>query len=166
MDIQVILNAIPEIVTQLVAFILVFFILKKYAFGAVFQMLEERQKTIEGSIAEAKKSQEDMALLKKDYEAKLHGIEQEGRKKIQEAINDSQRIAAEIKDKATADAEKQIAKAKAEINQEITKAKEVIRREVIELSTQIAAKVIEKNISAAENEKFIEGILDKTGDLS
>ena len=50
MDPQVIREAIPEILTQLLAFLLVLWILKKYAFGAVFKILEERQKTIAHSL--------------------------------------------------------------------------------------------------------------------
>lgn len=49
MEPHVFIKAIPEIVTQLLAFGIVFLILKKYAFGTVFNMLDQRQKEISKS---------------------------------------------------------------------------------------------------------------------
>lgn len=166
MDPKVILAALPEIITQLVAFLAVFFILKKFAFGSVFQSLEERQKTIAASIEDAAQKAREMEVLKKDYEQRLQVIEQEARQKVQAAVTDGQRIAAEIRQKAQADASGQLERAKEEIRRETEKAQAVIRRQVVELSTQMAGKLIAKNLSSAENEKYVMELLSRTGDLS
>ena len=166
MDPQVIREAIPEILTQLLAFLLVLWILKKYAFGAVFKILEERQKTIAHSLDEAEKQRQDMESLRKDYEARIQVIEQEGRQKIQEAIQGGQRIAGEIREKAQTDAADQVERAKMEIAREVDKAKAVMRTQIVELSTIMAEKLLEKNLSTQENQKFVEEVLSRSEDLS
>ena len=166
MDIQVIRDAIPEILTQLVAFLLVFWILKKYAFGAVFKILEERRDVISSDLAAAENKKRELEGLKLDYERRMQKIEQESRAKIQEAIQDGQRIAGEIRVKAHDDAVTQVDRAKREIAQEIQKAKSEMRRQIIVLSTQIAEKLIAKNLTDAENERYVESILNQTGDIS
>jgi F-type H+-transporting ATPase subunit b len=166
MDPKVILAALPEIITQLVAFLAVFFILKKFAFGSVFQSLDDRQKAIAVSIQDADRKRQEMEVLKKDYEQRLQVIEQEARQKIQASIADGQRIAAEIRDKAQADASGQLERAKLEIQRETEKAQAVIRQKVVELSAQMAGKLISKNLSTPENEKYVMELLSRTGDLS
>lgn len=166
MDPKVILAALPEIITQLVAFVAVFFILKKFAFGSVFASLEERQKTISASIDDAAKKAREMEVLKNDYEKRLQVIEQEARQKIQTAVGEGQRIADEIRQKAQGEAAAQLDRAKQEIRQETEKAQAVIRRQVVELSAQMAGKLIAKNLTNAENEKYVMELLSRTGDLS
>jgi F-type H+-transporting ATPase subunit b len=166
MDTKVILAAVPEILTQLAAFLIVFFILKKFAFGTIFKALEARQKTIADSIHEAEKKKTELEALKKEYELKLQGIEQEGRLKIQAAIADGQRIAAEIKEKSQQDAGVLVERAKQEIRTETEKARAMMRQQVVELSAQMAGKLIVKNLANADNEKYVMELLSRTGDLS
>lgn len=166
MDPKVILAALPEIITQLVAFLAVFLILKKFAFGSVFRSLDERQKTIAASIEDAARKAREMEVLKKDYEQRLQVIEQEARQKVQAAVGEGQRIAAEIREKAQADAAAQLERAKQEIQRESEKAQAVIRKQVVELSAQMAGKLIAKNLTTAENEKYVMELLSRTGDIS
>ncbi|MCA9396289.1 MAG: F0F1 ATP synthase subunit B [Candidatus Omnitrophica bacterium] len=166
MDPKVILEAIPEILTQLAGFLIVFFILKKYAFGSVMSLLDERKNTIEAALNEAESKKKEMESLKNDYESKLRSSEQEARKKIQEAIEDGQRIATEIRQKASAEAAAQLERVKREIDLEMKKAKESLRDEIVELSSEIASKVVAKEIKPDDNRKFIEDILSQTGKLS
>lgn len=156
---KVIAGAIPEILTQLVAFLLVLWILKKYAFGTVFSALDERQKTIAQSLSDADRKRQEMETLRKDYEARLRVIEQEARQKLQEAIQDGQRMAAEIRAKAQADAAVQTERAKKEIEREAEKARYIVRQEIVELSTLMAGKLISKNLSDADNRGFVEKAL-------
>lgn len=166
MDPKVILEAIPEILTQLAGFLIVFFILKKYAFGSIFSLLDERKKTIQDALNEADNKKKEMESLKNDYESKIKASEQEARKKIQEAIEDGQRIANEIKQKANDASAAQLERVKREIDLEMKKAKESFRDQIVEISSEIASKVVAKEIKPDDNRKFIEEILAKTGELS
>jgi len=165
MDPNAIIEALPEIITQLIGFLVVYLVLKRYAFGVVFQMIEERQKTIASSIEKAEQKRLEMESLKKEYEERLQSVEQEVHSKIQLAIVEGQRIAEEIIEKAHRDATTRLAHAKLEIQRETDNARALVRQEVVELSTLIAGKLIAKNLSNDENEKYVLDLLSHTGDL-
>ena len=166
MDTQAIIKALPEMLTQLAAFLVVFWVLKKFAFGSVFKVLDERRDKVKGDLAAAEKQRLDMETLRKEYELKLQGAEQEGRLKIQAAIAEGQRISAEIKEKAQQDAGVLVERAKQEIGRETEKARAMIRQQVVELSSAMAGKLLAKNLTSAENEKYVMELLSRTGDLS
>ena len=166
MDTQAIIKALPEMLTQLAAFLVVFWVLKKFAFGSVFKVLDERRDKVKDDLAAAEKQRLDMETLKKDYELKLQGAEQEGRLKIQAAIAEGQRIAAKIKEKAQQDAGVLVERAKQEIGRETEKARTMIRQQVVELSAAMAGKLLAKNLTSPENEKYVMELLSRTGDLS
>jgi len=165
MDPNAIIEALPEIITQLIGFGVVYLVLKKYAFGTVFQMIEERQKTIASSIEKAEQKRFAMESLKQEYEDKLQSVEQEVHSKIQLAIAEGQRIASEILEKAHHDAAARLEHAKLEIRRETDNARALVHQEVVELSSLIAGKLIAKNLSNEENEKYILDLLSHTGDL-
>lgn len=166
MDLNVILAAIPEILTQLLGFLIVFFILKKYAFGAVFDILNDRQKIIAAIIEESEQKRAELESLKKDYETKLYSVEQQAHLKIQEAIAEGERIANEIREKAKLDAVAQLEYAKREIQRETDSVRALVKQEVVELSTLMAGKLIEKNLSTEENEQYVLTLLSQIGEIS
>ncbi|CAK0750268.1 ATP synthase subunit b [Gammaproteobacteria bacterium] len=166
MDPKVILAALPEILTQLVAFLVVFLILKKYAFGAIFRTLDERQEKIASSIQEAEDKRLEFESLKKEYEQKLQDIGHEGRVKMQAAVAEAEQIAEDIRERARADVAVQLERAKQEIQRETESARASMRQEVVELSSLIAGKLIAKNLTDADNEKYVLELLSHTERLS
>ena len=164
MNPEVILKALPEIVTQLVAFLLVFLILKKFAFGAIFTSIEARQKAIADAIGQAQEKKAEMERLEKDYRSRLQNIEHEARAKIQDALVDAGRMAQEIKDQARRDSIAQLDRAKQDIEQEIAKARFVLRARVVEIAGRMAEKIIRKSISVKGDEAFNEDMLKEVED--
>jgi len=165
MDLNVIIAAIPEILTQLLGFLVVFYILKKYAFGSVFEILSERQKTIAAIIEESEQKRAELEALKKEYESRLYNVEQQAHLKILEAVSEGERIASEIREKAKLDAAAQLEYAKKEIQRETESVRALVKQEVVELSTLIASKLIEKNLSNEENEQYILNLLSQVGEI-
>lgn len=163
MDLNIILNAIPEILTQLVAFLLVIWILSKFAFGTVFSVLDERQKKIADSLHQAEVKAKALDGLKLEYEKMLQDIEKEGRAKIQEAIREGQHFAQEIRQKAHDEAEKSLQKAKTDIERELDHSREILREQVANLSVQIAEKIIRKNMSDDDNRKYAQRVMEEAG---
>jgi len=166
MDPKVILAALPEILTQLIAFLVVFLILKKYAFGAIFRVLDERQEKIAASIQEVEDKRLELETLKKEYVQKLQDIEHEGRLRIQAAVTEGEQIAVDIREEARVDAAIQLERAKQEIRRETEGARALMRQEIVELSSLMAGKLIAKNLTNAENEKYVLELLSHTEGLS
>lgn len=156
MDIQVIIKALPEMVAQLLGFLIVFFVLKKFAFRPVLAVIDARRKKIEDEFQGIENQKKKLENLEKDYRARFENIEEIGRVKIQEAANVGVQLAKDIQEKARQDAQKLLERAHAEIAQDITKARLSMRDEIVELSGLITEKVIRERLDEKEHAKLVE----------
>ena len=165
-DPQVILDALPEMVTQLLGFLIVFFILKKFAFASILGIIDARRKAIEDEFSSIEKKKKGLEDLETEYKRRLEHIEQEARERIQEASNIGMALAKDIQEKARADAEKLFERTRAEIEQDITKARLSMRNEIVEISSMITEKVLREKMDAREHEKMVEKFLKELEKVS
>ena len=142
-------------VTQLLGFLIVFFILKKYAFGPVLGILDARRRKIEQEFASIEKQKSDAANLEKEYRSRLDRIEQEARERIQEASKISEGLARDIQERARLDAQRISERTKADIEQEVMKARLSMRNEIVEISSLITEKILREKLDAREQEKLV-----------
>ncbi len=156
MDIQVILKAIPEILTQLLAFLIVLCILKRFAFRPILAVIDQRRKVIEDSFSDIDRKKRDLENLEKDYRQRLEHIEEAARAKIQEAANAGLALSKDIQEKARLDSEKLIERAKAEIEQDLGRARLSMRDEIVELSSLMAEKILEEKMNPKEHERLVD----------
>ena len=157
---------IKEIIVQILGFAIVFFVLKRFAWGGLLGMIDNRRKKIEDDFHRIEEWQNKLEAFEKEYRAKLEHIEQEARMKIQEASKVGLELAKDIQDKARHDAEKILQRAHAEIEQDIAKAKLSMRDQIIELSSLITEKVLKEKIDEKEHAKLVEKFikdLEKVG---
>ena len=156
MNMQVIIDALPEMVTQLLGFLIVFFILKKFAFGAILGIIDKRRQHIEDELAGVERKKKEMDDLEKEYRRRLEHIEQEARERIQEASKIGVTLAKDIQDKARLDVQKLFERTHAELEQDIAKARLGMRDEIVEISSLIAEKVLREKLDAREQEKMVD----------
>ena len=156
MNTQVIIDALPEMVTQLLGFLIVFFILKKFAFASILGIIDARRKTIEDEFAGLEQKKKELEGLDKEYRARLEHIEQEARERIQEASKIGMELAKDIQDKARQDTQKLFDRTKAEIEQDIVKARLSMRNEIVEISSLMTEKIIREKLDAREHEKMVD----------
>src|SRR5215831_6928389 len=88
---------VRQFVTQIVGFLLVLWILGKYAWPPVLGFIEERQKKIAGDLEHARVENERAVKLRTELDQELKGIEAKGRVGIQEAVTEGSGLASEIK---------------------------------------------------------------------
>ena len=156
---------LPEVFVQLVAFLIVFGVLKKFAWKPLLSIIRSRRERFESEWGGIEKTKQDIAALQKDYQSHLQKIEEEARAKMQEAILEGRRLAREIQEKARLESQSSFEKAKANIELEVQKAKHALREEVAALSIRVAEKILtEKMDGAAQEKKALEslGELEKT----
>src|SRR5262249_13453574 len=88
---------IRQFATQIVGFLLVLWILGKYAWPPVLGFIEERRKKIAADLEHARVENERAMKLRAEYEQELKTIDAKARARIQEAVGEGQRVASEIK---------------------------------------------------------------------
>lgn len=144
---------LAEVGVQLVAFLIVFFTLRKFAWKPLLSIIRSRRERFESEWQGIEKTKQDVAALQKDYQAHLQKIEDEARARMQEAIQEGRRLAREIQEKARLESQASFEKAKDNIELEIQKARLTMRQEVAELSIQVAEKLLTEKMSDALQEK-------------
>lgn len=147
------------ILVMLTGFLLLVFILSKYAFGPILSLLDNRQKSIQGNIDEAQNRRNEMVNLQRDYEGRLAKIEEEARDKIQGAIKEAQAARDEIIAKAKADSEAILVRGREELEIEKQKALITMRDQVADLAIGAASRVVKTNLDGANHARLVDDVI-------
>lgn len=140
----------------LLAFLIVFFILKKFAWPAIVKGLTDRENSIAESLATAEKVKNEMAQLKNDNEALLVKAREERAQLLKEAKEIKDKIVNDAKDEAKAQAAKIMADAQATIHQQKMAALTDLKNQIGNLVIETSEKVLRKELSnKAEQENYI-----------
>lgn len=155
-------NIIPaEVLVQLVAFLIVFFTLRKFAWGPIQKSLADRREHIRKSIEDVEKARLEMERLKADYELHLKKIEEEARAKMAETLDAGRLIAKEIQEKAREEAQKTFDKTKAALDLEVAKARVTMRREIADISIHVAEKILGDHLSDGKQREKASQLIDQ-----
>ncbi len=145
----------------LLAFLIVFFLLKKMAWPAIIKGLRDRENSIAESLATAQKVKEEMALMKSENEALLAKAREERAQLLKEARETKDKIINEAKDQAKAEANKIVVEAQAAINAQKMAALTEVKNQVGKLVIEVSEKVLRKELSNKEaQEAHIKGLVD------
>jgi len=156
----------PKLVlTQILGFLVMVWILGRFAWGPIVQGLEARRQKIADDFAEADRRRHEADQLKAKYEQDLRGIDAQARQKIQEAIVEGQKVAEEIKLQAQADAQARLKRAEEEVAVERDKAKGVIREQIVSLSIRTAEKILRAKLDDPAQRKLAGEFIDEVGTL-
>jgi F-type H+-transporting ATPase subunit b len=154
-----------QVATQVVGFLIFLWLVRRYAWGPLLATLEARRQKIEGDLADADARKREAAELKAQLDKELRGIEQQARVRIQEAVNDGQRIAADIKADAQAEARARLARAESEIEGERAKAQKSLRDDLAKLAVAGAEKILRKKIDEPEQRRLIDEFLGEVKEI-
>ena len=143
-------------VWTILTFLLLLFVLAKFAWKPLLKMLNDREELIRSSLEDAEKAKEKLEKLNAEGEAIIN----QARSEAQSILSEGKAAAAKLKDE-TLDVAKEQAKqiareAEKQINIEKDKAIAEIKSEVVNLSMSIAEKLINKNISPEDNKALID----------
>lgn len=144
------------------AFLIVFFILAKFAWPAIIKGLRDRENSISDSLATAQKVKEEMALMKSENEALLAKAREERALMLKEARETKEKIISEAKEQAKAEANKIVVEAQAAINAQKMAALTEVKNQVGQLVIEVSEKVLRKELANKEaQEAHIKGLVDE-----
>jgi F-type H+-transporting ATPase subunit b len=158
---ELLLPKLGLLIWTLLAFLVVFFILKKMAWPAIIKGLRDRENTITESLATAQKVQLEMAQMKSENEELLAKAREERAAMLKEARETKDRMISEAKEQAKAEANKIITEAQAAINAQKMAALTEVKNQVGKLVIEVSEKVLRKELSNKEaQEAHIKGLVD------
>lgn len=143
----------------LVIFLLLFFVLTKYAFKPITAAVEEREKALEDALASAKRDREEAERILAEHRAKIEAARSDAQKVIADARATAEEMRNDILAKARAEQQATVERAAEEIQREKERAVAELRREAVEMAILGAAKVIEQNLDTEKNRQLVEGYL-------
>lgn len=144
----------------LVIFVVLLFVLSKFAFGPITAAVEAREKALQDAIDAAKRDREEAALLLAQHRAALDASRGEGQKLIADARAAAERVRTDLVEQAHAEQTRMLERARAEIEAERAKAIAQLRREAVDLAILGAGKVIGQNLDRDANRKLVESFLE------
>ncbi len=146
---------LSQVIIQIIAFLIMLFIMKKYGWKPLLDTLENRKIKIQGEFDAIAAQKEALKELNMQYEAKLKEIDHEARNKIQQAIEEGRMMSAEIQKDAQSHAKIIFDKAKSDLEAQILKAKSDFKKDVINLVVQITEKVLQEKLKSEDQLKLI-----------
>ena len=150
-----------QILTHLVGFLIAFFILKKFAWGPVLQMLDDRRQKISDEFAEIETQKQQADALLHEYEERLRKIEDEARARINEAVAEGQKVAAEIKVDAQDDALRITARAKSDLERDVDRARAQLKEDMVTMTLGATERLLREKFDESANRKLIERFLNE-----
>lgn len=144
-----------QVLTQIFAFLIVFWFLRKYGWNPLLNAMEERKQTIKSQFDAIQEQKEEVQQLKDNYQLKLSDIESKARLQIQEAIAEGRKIAQEIQAEAKKQAKSIIQKAEEETERHIAEVKNHLKDEIVMLAFAATKKILEEEMSDARQKKMI-----------
>ena len=167
MDVQELVGLVPwTFVAQICNLFIQVYLIKRFLFKPVNEMLEKRKALADAQIREAEKAKADADAIKTEYEQNM----KEAKEKANEILTTAKRTAAlqseEVLKEAASQAAALKSKAESDIAQEKRKAVNEIKDEIGGMAVEIAGKVIEREISEEDHTKLIDEFIANVGEAS
>ena len=144
-------------------FLVLVFLLAKFAWKPILNMVEERTKNIEDALNSAENAKKEMAGLKAENEQIMKEARAERDKIVREAREMKDKIIEESKETAKAEADKILAQARKLIDDEKRAAMNELKDQVASLSIEIAEKILTKELSDKKKQaELIDDILQQS----
>jgi F-type H+-transporting ATPase subunit b len=159
---ELLLPGVGLIFWTLVAFIIVFIILRKFAWKPILSSLNERERTIAGSLETAERVKREMAQLKSENEELMAKAREERAAMLKEARETKDRLISEAKEQAKVEANKIIIDAQHQINAQKMAALTDVKNQVGKLVVEVTEKVLRRELSSpAAQEDHIKSLVNE-----
>jgi F-type H+-transporting ATPase subunit b len=150
-------------VAAVLIFLVLFLVLRRYAWKPILTQLQNREKTIADSLSAAEERQKKAQEALADVQARLDNVEEEGRQILARTRQEGQ----DAKEQLLAEARQEVHKLSEEQRREIERAKQDALRELYQSAADVAAEmagqVLRRRLSAEDQRRILSGSLDDIG---
>jgi F-type H+-transporting ATPase subunit b len=155
---------IPQLLTTVIGFLILVWILRRFAWGPILDLIEQRREKIARDYSSAERELQEAESLKGDFETKLSEIKVIERERVQEAVKRGEDLAEGIVTRARAEVTETKAKGVQDLEIEAQKAQLGLRDDVVALAIGAAEKLIGERLDDASHRRLIERYIDEIGE--
>lgn len=153
-----------HILIALLNLVILFFIVKKFLYGPVKNMLNKRREEIDNRYSDAETAKQSAICKENELNKRLAGAETEAEEIVKDAAKTAKIRESKIIDDAKAEAENIIRQAKAEAELEKKRADAAIKSQIVDVSTALSEKMLEREINADDHKALIDSFIEKIGE--
>ena len=151
------------IIWTLITFVIVFFLLRRMAWGPILKAVDEREKAISGSIEAAKRERAEAEKLLGEQKTAIAGARAEAADMMRKNQADMEKFREDLMGKSRKEAEDLKTDARRSIEDERNKAVAEIKKYAVTLALQVAEKLIEERLDDAKHKALAEKFVDDLG---
>lgn len=149
----------------LIIFVVLYFILSRFAFGPITAAVAAREKALEDAITAAKQDRDAAAALLAQHQAQVNAARDDAQKIIADGRAAAEKMRGDLIEQTHREQQDMLERARREIDAEKGKAIAQIRREAVDLALAGASKVIEQNLESDKNRQLVERYLASLGTI-
>lgn len=143
-----------------VVFLIVLFLLWKYAWGPITDALAEREERIDTSMTKAERALDEAKRIQAENEKHRREGEQQAREVLREAREEAETLREEEKAQTREEIQQMQEQAREEIEREKENALNELRAEVADLAIQAAGKIIGENLDEQRQRRLVDDFID------
>lgn len=143
----------------LLTFLIVLFILRKFAFGRIAKLLDERREKVRSDFEAAETARTESEQVLAEYQAQLAAARQEASQILERARQTATEQQKQLVEELAAERERGIASAQAAIEAETRQALDRIKNEIADLTLVATERVLGRTLDEAEQKRIVEEAL-------
>jgi len=151
------------LLTQIVGFLILLYLLNRFMFKPIFGILDQRQADIKATYDQLDADRARMEETRRQYEQRLAGIESEAREKIQAAVQEAQALRDNLVADARQQAETIVTQGRNESERERQAAFLEMRQQIVAIAMSAAGKVVGENLNDARQTKMVDDFIGNVG---
>jgi F-type H+-transporting ATPase subunit b len=147
----------------IVVFLVLFFVLRKYAWGPMLEGLENREKNIRGELESAQKANAEAQALRAEFERKINDAQQQVRAMIDEARKNGEQLKADMQNQAAAAIQAEKDRARRELQTEAEQERVKLFQQVTQLASLVSAKAVRRQMTIEDQHRLVDEALNDLG---
>ena len=156
------IDVVPGLmVWTVIAFGITFFVLRRFAFGPIQRLIDQRRDRIREALDEADKARTEARELRELTAQERQQAKADRESLLDESRRQAQTLFQQAREKADDDLRERLAKNQEELEAENRRIQEQIRRDVVELTLMAAEKVTGKTLDADDQRRLIDETIDE-----
>ena len=163
---DLILPAVEELIWGALAFLLVFFILRKFAFPKLQEGVQAREQQIQADLEAAERARTEAENEKRQYQQQIAESRSEANRIVEEARQQAEQVRKDIIAKAEREAEQITTRAQESIAAERTSTIQELQSTIATMSIQLAEKVVGRSIDASAQKEMVDAYIRDVAGMS
>jgi len=150
-----------NVIWSMATFLVVLFVLGKFAWKPILGALQKREDFIRDSLAAAKRDRDEAERRLKEYSDKIVAARSEATAIVDEGRRDAEVVKRQIEEESKAEAKANLERARREIQIATDSAVKELYSLTAKLATDVAAKIIRKELNPREHERLVKESIDE-----